>query len=191
MADEPAAEPIEQPARRKLEQARDSYKRLQRSLEAIPYMPKADIEGQVADVLGKIWSVVYCLEHLWEKRTGHKTWQGLWRGGLVEPERQLLNQLEKLRNEEVHETGADTALDMKYQPIHSLPQTGQPHLVGGFVEAAPPGTPPAQIGRPVYHFKDWPAYLDGGGEILDACSRFLGLVEQGITHFVAECNKLP
>ena len=186
---------VEQPAVRKLEQARESYERLQKSIGAIypPLTPQNEIEGQVADVLGKAWSVVCCLENLWEEQTGHKGWQGLWRReALVESERQLLNRLGKLRGAEVHEKGAATSQDLTNRvPITSLYLPLPPHLASVVVQAGPPGTPPAQIARPIYHFEDWPQHLEGDGEILDACSRFVVLVEKGITYFVAEYSELP
>jgi hypothetical protein len=106
-----------------------------------------------------------------------KAWWSQWKAGIPVADRQLLNQMIKQRDNEVHEKGADVLHHMEDVPLSKIETPSGLHAayIASFGE--PWGE--VQVGVKVYYF------TLGGKEVnvIETCQRYVGLLERTVEEF--------
>jgi len=118
-------------------------------------------------------SIDYRLRHVY--RAKYKTFYTKWKRALQPSERRLLRFMVDDRNLEVHEAGSSRLKQEERVPVSQRYQDKS----GTMTVTGPPGTPPAQIVKPVYAF-----HIDGQlVPVNECCAKYLDLLEQLVADF--------
>lgn len=121
-------------------------------------------------------SIDYRLRH--QQSAIYPAWRNSWDANLAAGDDQLIKFLCGDRGHEVHKSGSGRTATLEYSAI---PGNTYSDSSGVLTVFAPPGTPPATIGKPAYYF------MIGGANIrvTEACTEYLTLLDRMVADFKA------
>ena len=106
-----------------------------------------------------------------------RAWWSQWKTGRPGDDRQLLNQMTKQRDNEVHEKGADVAHQLEDVPLSKIETASGLHAAYAPSFGEPWGEP--QISLKVYYFTLGEATVN----VIETCQRYVGLLERAVEEF--------
>ena len=118
-------------------------------------------------------SVDYRLRH--EQGTTYTAFRTSWNSSLLPDEEGLMKFLVDDRNVEVHESGSNRTPHESRIPVFG----SYSDRSGTLTDFSPPGTPPAQIIKPMFCFT-----IDGQQlSVIEACSKYIALLERLVREY--------
>jgi len=126
--------------------------------------------------LSAFLSAARSVTDFFEKRN-QKAWWSQWRANRSPDDLQLLNQMTKQRDNEVHEEGADVAHRIEDVPLSKIETPSALHAADAPSFGEPWGE--VQVGLKVYYFT-----LGGKTvNVIETCRRYVGLLECAVAEF--------
>jgi len=126
--------------------------------------------------LSAFLSAARSVTDFFEKRN-QKAWWSQWRANRSPDDLQLLNQMTKQRDNEVHEEGADVAHRIEDVPLSKIGTPSALHAADAPSFGEPWGE--VKIGMKVYYF------MLGGKAVplIETCQQYVGLLECAVAEF--------